>query len=169
MGVELSPKDKQKREAEYPKATTGLKQFNTSSAELEKDLATLRDHPGLSSITGIAAGRIPGLTADGRAAEALYDKIQARGGFSELSNLKTAGGTLGQVSNAEGQFLRSAFAAIDRRQNASDVKKSINDAIQKVESARTNLGSAYDLTYEYRDGKQKPTVSRPPLDSFGKP
>jgi hypothetical protein len=166
MGVELSPKDKQKREAAYPTATTAVKQFDATSTELEKDLGKLRDHPGLSSITGIAAGRLPGLTADGRAAQALFDKIQARGGFSELANLKSAGGTLGQVSNAEGQFLRAAFAAIDRRQNAGDVQNAIDDAIEKVRTSRKNIRDQYDLTYEYRGGKTEKTPTRPPLDSF---
>lgn len=165
MGVELSPKDKQKREAAYPKATASVKAFETSSDTLAKDLENLKSHPGLNSITGIAAGRLPGITEQGRAAQALYDKIIARGGFNELADMRASGGSLGQVSNAEGQFLRAAFAALDRRQDAPAFRAAIDDAIAKVNAAKQNIRDAYDLTYEYKGSKEKP-AARPPLDSF---
>jgi hypothetical protein len=169
MGVELSPKDKQKREAAYPKATATVTGFETTSDTLIKDLQTLKVHPGLPSITGIAAGRLPGITAAGRAAQALYDKIVARGGFQELADMRAAsptGGALGQVSNMEGQQLRSAFAALDRRQDAPAFQKAVDDAISKVNAAKQNVRDAYELTYEYK--AEKKPKDRPPLDSFNR-
>jgi len=149
----LTPKEKQAREAKYPQATSAVKAFESTTDTLIKDLRTLRDHPGLSSITGIAAGRIPGITQSGREAEAIYDKVVARGGFQELQNMRNAsptGGALGNVSNQEGSQLRQAFAAIDRRQDAPSVKKAIDDAIQQLEGSKTRVREAYDLTYEYK-------------------
>jgi hypothetical protein len=164
MGESLSPKELQKREALYPKAATAVKQTEQSLDELITDLNSLANHKGLASITGIAAGRIPGITKEGRAAEALYDKIMARGGFSELTNLRASspsGGALGSVSNTENQFLREAFAEIKRTQDAKDVKAALLRAATKVKNSKTNIKDAFEMTYEYRQGKESSAPSTP--------
>lgn len=171
----LAPKEIQKREAALPAATSAVNGFETKSKSFVKDLETLRDHPGLASITGIAAGRLPGLTSDGRAAQALYDKIVAKGGFQALQDLRDAsktGGALGNVSNQEGKQLTASFAAIDRRQDAADVQAAIDQAISDIEGARTRTREAYDSTYSYKNaaGQAAPAgAGKPSLDSiFGK-
>ena len=163
----LAPKEMQKREAAYPAATAAIGGFEKKSDNFVKDLIALRDHPGLSSITGIAAGRMPGLTADGRAAQALYDKVVAKGGFQALQDMRDAsktGGALGNVSNAEGKQLISSFAAIDRRQDAPDVQAAIDDAIANIGGARTRMREAYDSTYNYKQDT-KPAAAAPALSS----
>ena len=159
--VPLAPKDKQKREAVYPKATSALKAFDDTSNSLIKDLAELRDHPGLSSITGIAAGRLPGVTKEGRAAQALYDKIVARGGFQALTDLKAAGGTLGAVSNQEGTQLKDSWAAINRTQDAADVRKALDQALATVQTSKDRIRDEYDLTYEYRNTVPRSNAASP--------
>jgi hypothetical protein len=57
----------------------------------------------------------------------------------------------------EGQQLKSAFGALDRRQEKKDVQTAIDDVIAKVGAAKKNIRDAYDLTYEYRT----PTKSAP--------
>jgi hypothetical protein len=158
-GEGLPPKEIQKREAALPAATSAVKGFETKSATFIKDLEKLRDHPGLSSITGIAAGRLPGLTSDGRAAQALYDKVVAKGGFQALQDLRDAsktGGALGNVSNQEGKQLTASFAAIDRRQDALNVQETINQAIADIQGARTRTREAYDSTYSYKNPAGRP-------------
>jgi len=166
----LSPKEIQTREAKFPQATQAVKTFEAKTDELEKDLIALRDHPGLSSITGIAAGRAPGITAQGRAAEALYDKITARGGFKELQDMRAAsptGGALGSVSDQEGAQLRAAFAAIDRKQDAADVKKAIDIAISDLQGSKSRVREAYDMTYDYKGGGGATPPPPPPPPSAG--
>jgi len=167
----LSSKEIQARESKFPQATQAVKTFEAKTTELEKDLIALRDHPGLSSITGLVAGRAPGITAQGRAAEALYDKITARGGFKELQDMRAAsptGGALGNVSNQEGAQLRAAFAAIDRKQDAADVKKAIDIAISDLQGSKSRVREAYDMTYDYKGGgNATPPPSPPPPPSAG--
>ena len=149
----LSKKDLQKREMMFPVATQAVETFEAKTDQLEKDLETLKNHPGLSSITGIVAGRAPAVTKDGRAAQALYDKIVARGGFKELQDMRAAsptGGALGNVSNQEGTQLRQSFAAIDRRQDASDVQSAIDQAVTDLQGSKRRVREAYDMTYEYK-------------------
>lgn len=165
-GIEgISPKDLQKREAAYPAATQAIKGFEAKSDSFIADLKALRDHPGLPQITGLVAGRVPALTQEGRAAQALYDKIVAKGGFQALQDLRDAsktGGALGNVSNQEGKQLTASFAAIDRRQDAPDVQAAIDQAIGDIEGSRTRMREAYDSTYSYRAGRQTPASPAAP-------
>jgi hypothetical protein len=167
----LSPKEIQLRESKFPQATQAVNTFEAKTTELEKDLLALKNHPGLSSITGIAAGRAPGLTSQGRAAEALYDKITARGGFKELQDMRAAsptGGALGNVSNQEGAQLRAAFAAIDRKQDAADVKKAIDTALADLKASKGRVREAYDMTYDYKGGGgATPPPPPPPAPGAG--
>jgi hypothetical protein len=154
QGLEaLPPKEIQKREAALPAAKAAITGFETKSDSFVKDLEKLRDHPGLNQITGIAAGRLPGVTSDGRAAQALYDKIVAKGGFQALQDLRDAsktGGALGNVSNQEGKQLTASFAAIQRTQDADDVRAAIDQAIGDVQGSKTRMREAYDSTYSYK-------------------
>ncbi len=155
VGVELSAKEKQAREAKFPQATAAIKTFETKSDSLAADLEKLANHPGLSGISGFLYGRTPAVTKDARAAQALYDSIVARGGFAELQAMRAAsptGGALGNVSNQEGQYLRDAFAAISRTQDTSDLSKALKTAAEQVRGAKQRTREAYDLTYEYKSG-----------------
>lgn len=149
----LTPKEKQKREAAFPQATSAIKGFETKADSFVNDIKKLRDDPGLAEITGIAAGRLPGITANGRRAQALYDKIVAKGGFQALQDMRDmskTGGALGNVSNQENTQLKASFAAIDRRQDAVDVKAALDQVIGDIEGSKTRLKEAYDLTYSYK-------------------
>lgn len=168
-GIEgISPKEMQKREASFPQATSTVKGFENKSDAFINDLEKLRNHPGLSQITGILAGRVSGVTSEGRSAQALYDKVVAKGGFQALQDLRDAsktGGALGNVSNQEGKQLTASFAAIDRRQNAKDVQASIDEAIGNIEGAKTRMREAYDTTYSYKNKQGesgKPAASAAP-------
>jgi len=149
----LSPKDQQKREADYPAATSTIKSFEAQSDNFIKDMEKLRNHPGLSQISGILAGRIGGITSEGREAKALYDKIKAKGGFQAIQDLKNqskTGSALGSVSNEEGRKLDASFAAIDRVQDAPSIQNALDDAVSQLRSSKQILRDKYDSTYEYR-------------------
>jgi hypothetical protein len=165
----LPPKEIQKREAALPQATSAIKGFESKSDSFVNDLVKLRDHPGLNQITGIAAGRLPAISAEGRAAEALYDKVVAKGGFQALQDLRDAsktGGALGNVSNQEGKQLTASFSAINRVQDAKDVKAAIDQAIADVQGAKTRMREAYDSTYSYKSGAPVAAPVAPNLDAL---
>lgn len=150
----LSAKDIAARNAKYPVATQAVKSFEANATDLEKDITELLTHKGLNSITGIAAGRMGGVTDEGRAALAIYNRIVAKGGFSELQSLRNAsptGGALGNISNQEGTQLKEAFATIDRKQEAEDVRKGLRDALIRVQGAKERVREGYDMTYAYKN------------------
>jgi hypothetical protein len=162
----LAPKEIQAREAKYPQAKTAVASFQTSAEKLANDLETLADSKGLDGITGLIGGRTPAITKDARAAEALYKSIVARGGFNELQNLRNAsptGGALGNVSNAEGQQLKNAFAPLELTQNASDLRAALKRAALETRASAGRIKETFDMTYEYKNqGGQTPTPSRTP-------
>jgi hypothetical protein len=164
VGVELSAKEKQAREAKFPQATAAVKTFETKSESLAADLEKLAKHPGLSGISGFLYGRTPAVTKEARAAQALYDSIVARGGFAELQAMRASsptGGALGNVSNQEGQYLRDAFAAISRTQDTNDLAAALKTAAETVRGAKQRTREAYDLTYEYKSGGAKGAAADP--------
>jgi len=165
----LSPKEIQLREAKFPQAKTAVASFETSAEKLAKDLETLANSKGLEGITGLIGGRTPAITKEARAAEALYNSIVARGGFNELQNIRNSsptGGALGNVSNAEGQNLRDAYAPLKLTQNASDLRGQLLKAAQETRASVGRIKETFDMTYEYKNqGGQTPTPSRTPSPS----
>jgi len=150
----LSPKEIQTREAKFPQAKTAVASFETSAEKLAKDLETLANSKGLEGITGLIGGRTPAITKEARAAEALYNSIVARGGFNELQNIRASsptGGALGNVSNAEGQNLRDAFAPLKLTQNASDLRGQLLKAAQETRASVGRIKETFDMTYEYKN------------------
>jgi hypothetical protein len=149
----LAPKEVQAREAKYPLATQAVKTVEAKSDKLIADIETLKNHPGLDSITGTVYGRTPSVTAEGRAAQALYDSIVARGGFQELAAMRAAsptGGALGNVSNQEGQQLKDAFGTLNRTQDASSLRTQLGRVADDVRGAKQRVREAYDMTYDYK-------------------
>ena len=160
----LPPKEIQKREAALPQATSAVKGFESKSDKFIADLKALRDDPGLENITGPVFGRTGSVSQAGSRAQALYDKVVAKGGFQALQDLRDAsktGGALGNVSNAEGKQLIASFSAIDRRQNAADVRAAIDQAISDIEGSKTRMREAYDSTYSYKSGEASTPAAAP--------
>jgi len=149
----LTPQMRQNLEKSYPQATASLRGHISKTTSFIKDIEALRDSAGLESITGFAAGRAPGFTDAGRAAVALYDKVVAKGGFQVLQDMRDmskTGGALGNISDRENTQLKAAFAAIDRKQSADDVRAALDNLITELKGSAVRVKDAYDLTYEYR-------------------
>lgn len=170
----LAPKEIQQREAKYPQATSAIKTFESKTDSLVTDLEKLANHPGLSGISGLIYGRTLAVTKEARAAQALYDSIVARGGFAELQAMRASsptGGALGNVSNQEGQYLRDAFAPINRTQDTGDLKRALTDAANVARASKQRVRDAYDMTYEYKAGgapssQAKPAAAAIPPDAI---
>lgn len=150
----LAPKEILARNARYPAQTQAIKAFEAQSNSFLGDMTKLLNHPGLSGMTGFIAGRTPNLTGAAREAQALYDKIVAKGGFSVLQAIREAsktGGALGNLSNQEGTQLKAAFAAIKETQDTESIQRALEQAISELEGAKVRMREAYDSTYEYKN------------------
>jgi hypothetical protein len=162
--VKLSTKDIQAREAKYPQATSALKAFNAKTNKFERDIDELiANEKGLNEITGFLAGRtdLSAMSQEGRRALALFNTITAKGGFSELQDMRNSsptGGALGNVSNQEGKQLIDSFGALSRTQSGDDLRKSLETAKSDLQNLKQRMGEAYELTYEYKRSGNVPAV-----------
>jgi hypothetical protein len=147
------------REAAYPKVTSALKAFEAKTTQFDKIITELIDNKkGLDEITGFLAGRtdLSAMSDAGRRALSLFNTVTAKGGFSELQDMRNAsptGGALGNVSNQEGKQLIDSFGALSRTQSGDDLRKSLATAKSDLENLKTRMKEAYDMTYEYRAGR----------------
>ena len=162
--IKLSTKDREAREAKYPQATSAIKSFDAKTDKFDRDIAELlANEKGLNEITGFFSGRtdLSAMSKDARRALALFNTITAKGGFSELQDMRNAsptGGALGNVSNQEGKQLIDSFGALSRTQDANDVRKSLINARADLQNLKTRMREAYDLTYEYRSSGTAPAL-----------
>ena len=150
----LAPKEILKRNAAFPAQTQAIKAFEAQADSFLGDMKKLLNHPGLSGMTGLIAGRTFNVSREARQAQAIYDKIVSKGGFSVLQAIREAsktGGALGNLSNQEGTQLKSAFAAIKETQNTEDVQEALAQAISELEASKVRMREAYDSTYEYKN------------------
>jgi len=163
--AKLDARELAKREAAYPQATTSVKSVESNTDALIAKLKTLRDHSGLSGMTGLIAGRTPNLTSDAREAQALYKQIMATGQFGVLQSLRESsktGGALGNVSDTEGKALRDAFGALDTTQSTASFQKGVDAAIADLERTKRVVREGYDATYEYKSNASNGGKPTPP-------
>ena len=158
--MEILPlKEIQKREAKYPQAITALKGFDTKTLKLERDIDDLiTNKDGLNEITGFFAGRtdLSAMSKAGRRALSTFNTITAKGGFSELQDMRNAsptGGALGNVSNTEGQQLIASFGALARTQDADDLRRSLTTIKSDLQESKQRVKEAFDETYAYRENR----------------
>ena len=155
----LPPKEIQKREAKYPQAITALKGFDAKTLKLERDIDDLiTNKDGLNEITGFFAGRtdLSAMSKAGRRALSTFNTITAKGGFSELQDMRNAsptGGALGNVSNTEGQQLIASFGALARTQDADDLRRSLTTIKSDLQESKQRVKEAFDETYAYRENR----------------
>ena len=167
----ITPKEIQKREAALPQAKASVTGFEAKTDQFIKDLEALRDDPGLNDITGPVYGRTPSVSRTGSRAQALYNKIFAKGGFQGLQDLREAsktGGALGNVSNEEGRRLEaSVVGGLDRTQHIDDVKAGINALIEDLKVSKARVRNTFDETYQYKSERRGAGSAAPAPDPLG--
>jgi hypothetical protein len=165
---DVAPAERLIRDARFPQASSAFRSADATMDTMIKDLEALRIHPGLAGMTGFIDARIPNFREKTIEAQALFNKILARGGFAELAAMRAAsptGGALGNVSDREGQFLRQAFAALDPTQSADSIKRELGRLIIETGAAKGRLREAYDQTYAYRNAGAEGGATLSPQDA----
>ena len=165
----LPPKEIQKREAALPKSTAAIKMMEDSTDKLITQMQLLRNHPGLSGITGLIMGVTPALTSSARSAQAILDTIKAKGTLSVLTAVRNAsatGGALGNTSNKDIDLLERGFGALKTTQSTNDFKTQIGNVISDLEATKLRAREAYDDTYAYKTTAPAATPINPAIDAL---
>lgn len=154
-GGEIDAKEKSKREAAYPKVSGAYRAATHEIDSLITDIESLRKHSGLSGITGLVAGRTPNVTGPARQAQAILDRVLAKGQFRGLQAMREAsptGGALGNISDKEGAALRAAFGALNQTQDTKDFKTALENVLSDLKFSKGNIDQTYADTYAYKGG-----------------
>ena len=165
----LAPKELQKREAAYPQAKASVTGYESKADKFIKDIDELLENKsGLDEITGYLAGRteLSAISPAARKALAKYNQIAAKGGFQALQDIREmskTGGALGNVSNQEGKQLQASFAALDRTQEAGDVRAALEQIKSDIEGSKTRIRETFDETYAYKQGGGTPAAGGTPV------
>lgn len=139
-----------KLEQSKPKMQASLRSATMDIDKQIRDLQRLRNHPGLSGVTGPIAGRLPNVMPQTTAAQAILNTVLARGGFAALQDMRAnspTGGALGSVSDAEGIRLQNSVASLDQLQAVPDFQRAIDVYIGDLQSSKRNLQQAFEETY----------------------
>lgn len=111
--------------------------------KLHRDIEDVMEMPGFSKTAGLTGKlyRQPG-SPEGYSAYVILEKIKNAGTLGELINLKNSGGTLGQVSNQEGERLERAFAAIDLDQPEPQLRLQLQRVMDDINLSRARINAA---------------------------
>jgi hypothetical protein len=156
----ITPKAFRERENNYPAATASNESANNAIDAQIADLIALRDHPSLPAITGPYDSRTKGVqflegTKD---AQSLFNKVVSGQTLQSLIDLRRSsptGAGLSSISDKDMATLREG-TGLDQSQYSDSLKKRINEAISKLENAKTTINNQYSTTYSYKSGGKTP-------------
>lgn len=174
---ELEPipggKEDTKRRTNYAKADKQYRGITSGLKTLKKQTEKLRDHPGLSGITG-ARGAVPNFPgSDAANADAILEQLKSRTGLDVLQNMRLlspTGGALGNVSDAEGKRLETYIAALSKAQSKKAMKDALQDIVNYADEAERNLKDGFEQTFSDSDkeryGGKKSGTQQAPSSKF---
>lgn len=164
----LSPKAIQEREAAFPQARQAVSTVGNTMTLIEETVnRLLENQDGLNTITGLVAGRVPGITDAGRRAEADLNQLKNLAfvqGITELRSASKTGAGVGNVSNKEGDRFENLKASLERTQSRADLVNALRRLSSQAVTTRENMRTAFDDTYEYRQrgtGQATPAAPTP--------
>lgn len=143
--------------------TANYRNSNANLDRLANAAQELRDHPGLSHITGMfgAFPNVPG--GVGADATAKLGNLKSQTAFNVLQTLRDSsktGGALGQVSNYEEQLLQDNIAALDRAQSLPEYQAQLNKIIQYTNDAKGRLTQAFQGKYNGIPDISQPSIQQ---------
>jgi len=151
-----------KRENALPAAKATINNVVGDINDTLKAMQDLKNHPGLSRITGLTTNT-PDISDQSRNARALLNQIKASGALDKLKELRsesTGGSSSLRITNKDVGLIEDAFAALDTKQSTPAMQASIQKGIDALKRIGGNLTQQYEDTYSYR-GEKAPSITTP--------
>lgn len=154
-------KSEAENQAAYGKARGALEANYGNLDRLITSATTLKNHAGLSGITGIQGvfPNIPG--RDPANAQAILDSLKAKVGFDALQSMREAsktGGALGSVTEQEHKLLQNYIAELDRAQSKDAFQSALGKIIRFGHESKARQARAFEQDY----GRIAPGGAAPP-------
>ena len=170
-------KRKAKLETSYPKAKAAVTSMSESLQDSIDNIdSLLKDPEGIEAITGKTGAAYKDLPDWMKAfwptaarAQSALNQINARAIFDELSKMRQespTGGALGQVTEKEEAYLKSAAAQLDQAQSTQDFTAALERFKRQVRSSKENVETAFQETFESKMGDEaKPELTSEDQDA----
>ncbi len=155
-----------KKTATFPKARSALINFNRKSGFVMD--AIERAMPLINNLTAGYGGKplsaIPGL--EGQNVRSLVLEIKSNLGFNELQKISETGGTLGQVTEKELEFLQSTNGNLNIEQTPEFILETLTQLQERMPLFAVDMEDAF--RYEYADilGIERPEPM-PDIEDLG--
>jgi len=161
-GKKLEQRSQFELEKSYPVKKASV---DATADDIDAQIArakALKDHKGLSNITGGVMGRIGSVGPAATSAQADLNQLKAKAGFEALQSMRDrspTGGALGNVSDTEGRRLEASAAALEQAQGTDDFKLKLDRYIADLERSKKSLKNAFDTQYGSVKPKTAPAKS----------
>jgi hypothetical protein len=161
-GKKLEQKSQFELEKAYPVKKASVE---ATTGDIDAQIArakALRNHEGLSGITGGVFGRVGSVSAASTSAQADLNQLKAKAGFEALQSMRDrspTGGALGNVSDTEGRRLEASAAALEQAQSTEDFRIKLDRYIEDLERSKKSLKTAFDAQYGSVKVKTAPAKS----------
>lgn len=161
-GKKLEQKSQFELEKAYPVKKASVE---ATTGDIDAQIArakALREHAGLSGITGGVFGRVGSVSAASTSAQADLNQLKAKAGFEALQSMRDrspTGGALGNVSDTEGRRLEASAAALEQAQGTEDFQTKLDRYIEDLERSKKSLKNAFDTQYNGVKAKANTTSS----------
>ena len=161
-GKKLEQRSQFELEKAYPVKKASVE---ATTGDIDAQIArakALREHAGLSGITGGVFGRVGSVSAASTSAQADLNQLKAKAGFEALQSMRDrspTGGALGNVSDTEGRRLEASAAALEQAQGTEDFQTKLDRYIEDLERSKKSLKNAFDTQYSGVKAKASTTSS----------
>ena len=146
--------DRPAAQAKVDTALQNLDLFRGAASEL-------RNHPGLSQITGSVKGILPekafALSTDASNALSKFEQVVSNTFLKGITDLKASGTSVGQVAIVEGEKLQGAMAALKRIQDPDTFKNELDKLVTQIERSKAVIQKAHQEAYSGQNGSQPAT------------
>ncbi|CAB5187149.1 hypothetical protein UFOVP165_8 [uncultured Caudovirales phage] len=161
-GKKLEQKSQFELEKAYPVKKASV---DATMDDIDAQIAraeALKNHEGLSGITGGLFGRVGSVSAASTSAQADLNQLKAKAGFEALQSMRDrspTGGALGNVSDTEGRRLESSAAALEQAQGTEDFQIKLDRYVADLKRSKQSLKNALDAQFSGVKAKAAPAKS----------
>ena len=158
----VEAKMRPKLDAAYPKAKAAYTKMDDALTTTLENIKALKDHEGLSGITGAVYGRVGSVTDDSMNAQTYHDNLVSGSAISAITDMRAnspTGAALGNTSDADMKLIKDSASRLSRAQSTEDYKNALDDYAAVVSQVIQRNRDQYEETYGY---KKEATKGAPP-------
>lgn len=153
----------EKKQLAMEQDRSSLETIQTSLDGLITNATALKNHPGLSRITGVmgAFPNMPG--SDAANAQALLESLRSKtavGAIQDMRSMSKTGGAVGQVTEKEWPRLENLYQALNTAQSPEAFKQALDDLVGYAQESKGRIQGSFDRKYGGSSAPSQPSATQ---------